>query len=180
MKTPTLILASTSPRRRELVKLITDNFVSVSPTSNEISEGDPITIATTNASLKGKSIEGNFVLACDTIVCLDNYVLGKGIDYDNAFKSLQLLNNKTHSVISGVYIRYHDKEYVFYDESFVKFKNLSKDEIDYYIKNYKPYDKAGSYGIQDNFVVESYKGSLNNIIGLPTEKIIERLKEIIC
>lgn len=180
MELPVLILASSSPRRRELIKTIIPNFIYTSPICDEITDGDPVFVATENAKLKGKSINGDFVLACDTIVALNGKIYGKGIDFQNSFYSLKELNNKVHEVISGVYIRYFDKEVVFYDTSYVKFKNLSDEEIIEYINKYKPFDKAGSYGIQDNFVVESYKGSLNNIIGLPTEKILKVMKEIIC
>ena len=173
-----LILASTSPRRRELIKKIVNKFTVIKPVCDEVIDGSPYFIAKQNALLKGRSVKGDFVLACDTIVALDNTIFGKPKNKDEAFSTLKKLSGKTHKVISGVYIRYKTIESIFTDTSYVTFKKLTDIDINNYINRFNPYDKAGSYAIQDNMVVDKYEGSLDNIIGLPVERIIEELNVI--
>lgn len=173
-----LILASTSPRRRELIKKVVKDFTVIKPVCDEVIDGSPYFIAKQNALLKGRSVQGDFVLACDTIVALDNKIFGKPKNKENAYSTLKELSGKTHKVISGVYIRYKATETIFTDTSFVTFKKLSDKNINDYINRFNPYDKAGSYAIQDNMVVDKFEGSLDNIIGLPVERIIEELNAI--
>lgn len=172
-----LILASSSPRRKELLHKITDNFIIREPLCDEINNGAPQHVAESNALLKGRAVCGDFVLACDTVVCMDNIIYGKPNNEKCAFSMLSVLNGKTHSVITGVYVRYFDTEIVFSDKSDVNVKRLTENEIYDYIKKYNPLDKAGSYGIQDGIVVQNFTGSLDNIIGLPTEKLREILRK---
>lgn len=179
MNKDTLILASSSPRRKGLLSKITDNFIIQSPTGEEKSEGTPTEVVTSNALSKGRSIKGNFVLACDTVVAYKNTIYGKPHDYEDACNTLKFLSNKTHSVYTGVYVRHDEEETVFFDESSVTFKKLSDEDVIYYVDNYNPLDKAGSYGIQDGIIIAGYEGSYDNIMGLPTEKLREILKRYI-
>ena len=172
-----LILASSSPRRKELLHKITDNFTIREPLCTETDLGTPQHVAESNALLKGKAVCGDFVVACDTVVCMDNVIYGKPHDENHAFEMLSSLSGKAHFVITGVYVRYFDTEIVFSDKSCVNVKHLEEHEIRDYINSFKPLDKAGSYGIQDGIIVEKYTGSLDNIIGLPTEKLREILRK---
>ena len=158
---------------------ITDSFVSESPVCDELEEGDPLFVATENALRKGRAIDARFVLACDTLVALDGVVYGKPADEEDAMRMLRALSGKTHEVISACYVRHDGVETTFADVSFVTFKHLSDDELRYYVRTFDPLDKAGSYGIQDGFVVDKYEGSLDNIIGLPTEKLREILRNYV-
>lgn len=160
---------------------ITDNFQIIEPNVQEIEVGDPKENALQNAIIKGKSIkiDTNGILACDTLVALDGVIYGKPKTKEKACEMLKKLSGKTHSVFSGVYIKIEDKEFTFTEESKVKFKDLSEEEITLYVEKFSPLDKAGAYGIQDNVIVESYLGSYDNIMGLPTEKIREILREYI-
>lgn len=175
-----LILASTSPRRKELLHKIIDDFIIEKPVCDEVEQGDPLLVAQENATKKGRAVRGDFVIACDTVVEADGVVFGKPKDEEDAFAILQALNGRTHHVVSGLYVRFGREETVCYDVSNVTFKQLSDEELKFYIKNYNPFDKAGAYGIQDDFLVEKYTGSLDNIIGLPTEKLREILRKYVC
>ena len=174
-----LILASSSPRRKTLLRKITNDFEIKDPLCNEVEDGEPQFVAETNAALKGRAVEGDFVLSCDTVVCMDGKIYGKPQDESHAVEMLSALSGRTHEVVSGVYIRYHGKEIVFSDVTRVTFKKLTEKEIRAYVKEYRPLDKAGSYGIQDGVTVEKYEGSLDNVIGLPTERLREVLKDYV-
>jgi septum formation protein len=174
-----LILASTSPRRKDLISKITDDFVTREPLCDEIDGGAPQYVAETNATRKGRSVAGGFVAACDTLVALDGKIFGKPHTKEAAVAMLKELNGKTHEVFSGVYVRFHGEETVFTEKSAVTFKILTDAQITDYVEKFLPLDKAGSYGIQDNVIVDNYTGSLDNIIGLPTEKLREILRKYI-
>lgn len=172
-----IILASSSPRRRELLSKVADFSVCV-PDAEELQSGDPVFVAQKNALLKGRSIkeECDVVIACDTVVALDGKIYGKPGTADNAVKMLQALRGRAHEVISGVYVR-TDEELVFFERSTVRIKKLSDREIKNYVDNYSPLDKAGAYGIQDGEIVEGYDGDYDNIVGLPMERITKILME---
>lgn len=174
-----LILASSSPRRKELIRKITDDFITKQPVCEEITDGEPQFVAETNAVRKGRAADGDFVVACDTLVACDGKIYGKPSGEIDAVGMIKELSGKTHTVISGVYVRFDKEETVFCDKSFVTFKNLTEEEIVSYIKNFRPLDKAGAYGLQDGVVVEKYSGSRDNIIGLPTEKLREILRKYV-
>lgn len=176
-----LILASSSPRRKMLLHKITDDFEIIEPNVEEKEAGDPSQSAQNNAIIKGKSIKNDALglIACDTIVALDGVIYGKPKTKQKACEMLKKLSGSTHSVFSGVYIKIADKEFAFTEESFVKIKELSQEEIEFYVEKYSPLDKAGAYGIQDNFLVETYTGDYDNIMGLPTNRIREILREYI-
>jgi septum formation protein len=175
-----LILASNSPRRREI---LTENGYTfkVIPSSYEETERiiDPIELAKAYSFNKAKDVfdkvldkKNSVVLGSDTVVVLDGKVLGKPKDEAEAFEMLKSLSNKTHQVISGYAILSQKFSLVDQDITEVTFNKLSDELINDYIKNKKPLDKAGAYGIQDGYpLVKAYKGSYNNIVGLPIEKI---------
>ena len=123
--------------------------------------------------------EGEIVITADTIVVLEDKVLGKPHDLDDAAAMLRQLSGKTHRVITGVCIKNSVKQKSFSVVSEVTFKSLSDDEISYYVNRYKPLDKAGAYGVQEwiGYIgVTSLSGSYYNVMGLPVQRIYEVLK----
>ena len=183
-----LILASNSPRREQLLKNENFNFKILPSDYEEQSfSSDPIITAKTFA--KGKAIDvynkindkNVVILSADTVVFLDGQILGKPKDETEAFSMLKQLSKKTHSVTTGFCIKYDQEEILDTDTTLVTFNDLSDEKIQNYIKSGLYKGKAGAYGIQDvEFnLVKSYDGSLNNVIGLPTEKIIPLLSSII-
>jgi len=164
-----------------LLRKIVDNFEIIQPSCQEINIYNPQENALQNAIIKGKSVKDNAfcIIACDTLVALDGVIYGKPNTKQNAIKTLKILSGKTHSVFSGVYIKIDQKEYSFTQESKVKLRKLTNEDIILYVNKYLPLDKAGAYGIQDDVIVESYSGDYDNIVGLPTDKIREILREYI-
>ena len=125
-----------------------------------------------------RSIEGQIVLTADTIVVMNESILGKPSDASEASDMIGKLSNRIHSVITGVCISSPNKQVLFADETEVSFKSVSQNEIDYYVKEYSPFDKAGAYGIQEwigLIGVIGIKGSYFNVMGLPTEKVYNTL-----
>ena len=119
------------------------------------------------------------LITADTIVVQNNIILHKPKNKNEAKIILKSLSGKSHKVISGVCLRSNKKEISFSSETKVTFSKLSEDEIAYYIKKFKPYDKAGSYGIQEwiGYIgIEEIRGSYNNVIGLPTAELYQNLK----
>ena len=183
-----IVLASNSPRRKELLSALGYNFdIMVSDYEEKVFSSDPIEIATTFALGKAKDVfmkiknKGDYiVIGADTVVFLDGEILGKAKDEQSAYKTLKKLSGKTHTVITGFAILTNEVAHVDYDLSKVTFANLSEEQINAYLQSGLYKGKAGCYGIQDGFsLVEKHLGSLNNIIGLPTEKITIILKELI-
>lgn len=174
-----IILASSSPRRKMLLKSIIDKFEIVVPNVEEINDGKPCDIAKGNAKIKGEAIidNENIIIACDTLVAMNEEIYGKPDNFENAMVMLNKLQGKSHSVFSGVYVRQGSKEVNFVEESKVFIKELNKKDIENYLNEYKPYDKAGAYGIQDGVIVKGYSGSYSNIVGLPIEKLQIVLRE---
>lgn len=170
-----VILASTSPRRKELLGSFIKDLEIVSPDAEEVEEGAPEVVALSNAIAKGRSVDipCDMLIACDTVVALDNVIYGKPHTDDNARKMLRILSGRTHEVVSGVYLKVKGKEITFIERSFVTIKQLTDKEIDEYVSECHPVDKAGAYGIQDGRIVESYRGDYDNIVGLPTARIKE-------
>ena len=181
-----IILKSASPRRKELLANMGYEFEIKSYDLDE-SFDDSLTIVDNvkrlgylKASINKEDDYGSILIGCDTIVVLDNKILGKPKDRLDAFNMLKALSGKTHMVMSGLCVIY--KNYTFNDceISYVRFRDLSDDEINEYIDTDEPFGKAGAYAIQGlGFnLVDLYKGSLNNIIGLPTEMLGRVLGEI--
>lgn len=179
-----IILASNSPRRKELLEKAKINFkVIPSNLDEDVSDySSPQDLAKRLSFIKAKLVydkhEG-IVLGADTIVCLDNEILGKPKDITDAKKTLLKLSNKTHSVITGYTIISKNKTICDYEETKVVFNDLSNDLIDSYLKTGLPLDKAGSYGIQDGFnLVKEIDGDYDNVVGLPINKIVKILMEL--
>ena len=177
-----IILASKSPRRKELLKKIYPSFCIRVSDKDEMATGDTpeekcVSVAIQKA-LTVEHDENDVVIAADTMVYMDGRYFGKPKDRSDAIDMLKTLSGKTHYVYTGFAILFCGKVYKGYDVSEVKFKTLSDDDILSYIASGSPFDKAGAYGIQDGVVVESYKGSFDNIMGFPTEKIKEKLMTI--
>ena len=181
------ILASQSPRRRKLMgEDITRDFPVIVSEADEHVSGNPAPKDYVLEVAKRKGIKihqehfDDVVISADTIVTIDNKIIGKPKDEEDAKKILEYLSDKTHQVITAFCIFYKDLFIEKYVVSDVNFNHLDDEFISRYIASGIPMDKAGAYGIQNEEefpVVKSYKGSLKNIIGFPSEEILETLKE---
>ena len=184
---PKIILASKSPRRQELLRLMDIDFRIVLKDVDESYPHDlqPEEIAVYIAEKKAKAFDetvtGEIVLTADTIVCIDDLILGKPGNAAHAVEMLQLLSGRMHRVITGVCLLYKRQYHSFYDVSEVYFSKLSEDDINSYVSKYQPFDKAGSYGIQERIGligIERINGSYTNVVGLPTEKLYRELAKL--
>src|SRR4051812_1013306 len=150
-----IILASKSPRRQELLRLMDIEFrivlkdVDESYPDNLTPEEVAVYIAEKKAKAFDEAVSDEIVLTADTIVCIDGQILGKPEDAAHAIQMLQLLSGRMHRVITGVCLLYKHQYHSFYDVSEVYFSNLPDEEIRNYVEKYQPFDKAGSYGIQE-------------------------------
>ena len=182
-----LVLGSESPRRKELLRTMGYEFRTLKPDADEtIPEGVlidevPIKLAEIKASILMSELSENESIICaDTIVVLDNQIIGKPTDFNHAVAILKALSDNTHSVYTGVTIRNHLKSVSFVEKTEVIFTKLSLAQIEYYVDEFKPYDKAGAYGIQDWIGVtgvEKINGSYTNVMGLPTCRIRLELEQ---
>lgn len=178
-----IILASNSPRRRALLTEYGINFKVIPPKNEEtppknVSVYEYVEILAREKATEVYNENGGIVLGADTIVTLNGKIFGKPTSKEDAFNTLKLLSNKTHEVITGYAIISKDFNYISHEITKVTFNNLSDRLILDYVNTGSPLDKAGSYGIQDNFnLVKEIEGSLTNVIGLPVEKIAEILRE---
>ncbi len=184
-----LILASQSPRRKELLKLAGFDFEIKIPDIDETIDDNWKTFESPEilARKKAASVFEQFhpgnetvVIAADTIVFLNGKIFNKPGNDAEALYMLQALSGTTHSVITGVCIRTAEHEESFSDETKVVFGNLLKEELEYYIKNHRPFDKAGGYGIQDWIgvrIVERIEGCYFNVMGLPVRRVADVLKK---
>lgn len=177
-----LILASASPRRRELLNMVTADFVVESAVGDEVTtETIPSKVVMQLAYNKAVEVARRHphqvVLGCDTVVVHEGKILGKPHSEQQAFDMLSSLSGKAHEVYTGVALVCDDKFEVFYDTSKVVFYNLTKQQIDDYIATGSPMDKAGAYGIQDSGFVSHIEGSYYNVMGLPVEMISEKLPQ---
>ena len=178
-----LYLASQSPRRTELLTQVGIDHTVVSSSYEEPNEGHDSPIEMVKAQALGKARcavgipEGGIVLGADTIVVLDNEVLGKPQDEANARQMLERLSGRSHSVVTGVALLIKGDEVVFYNETKVYFKELAPFEIESYIASGEPMDKAGAYGIQGKGAlwVEKIEGSYTNVVGLPVDHVYDEL-----
>ena len=183
-----IILASGSPRRQQFLKELDIDFEIRLKDIEEIYpkhlKAEEITnfLAKLKASAFEADLEKNDILiTSDTIVWLNNKALGKPKDYDDAFEMLSEMSGTTHKVITSVCLKTTNKEIVFFEETLVTFTKLSADEIKYYLDNYKPFDKAGSYGIQEWIglvAIEKIEGSYANVVGLPTHRLYEEMMKL--
>ena len=182
-----IVLASKSPRRKELMKLIDVDFITFnSDIDEDISYLLPTPLEATRdialrKALKAKEAYPNeIILSADTIVVLNNEILHKPNSEEDAYNILKKLSNKTHEVITAYTIINKDKILTNHVISYVTFNELSDELINAYIKTGSPLAKAGAYGIQDKDfdLVKSYEGSYDNIVGFPVDEIKEDLKRM--
>lgn len=179
-----LILGSKSPRRKEILDLYNIPFkVYTKDIDEDVEEVDPVKYAMKTAEKKGKSISCDFpeelVLCADTIVTINNAILGKPKNKQDAYQMISMLSGKDHYVVTGVYLGKKDNYELFYETTIVSVKKLTHEEIEEYISTKEPYDKAGAYGIQGLFgkYVTIKEGSYYNVMGLPIERVIVELSK---
>ncbi|MBC7605958.1 MAG: septum formation protein Maf [Burkholderiales bacterium] len=185
LKNHKIILASGSPRRQQFLR---DMDLDFEIRLKEVDEIYPPNLTQKDitdylAVLKGDAFEGTLaaneiLITSDTIVWHESKALGKPKNYDDAFQMLQSLSGKTHDVITSVCFKTKTKTEVLSDVTKVTFKELADSEIKYYLDNYRPFDKAGSYGIQEwiGFIgVSKIQGSYSNVMGLPVAKVYQYL-----
>jgi septum formation protein len=180
-----IILGSSSPRRKELLAALGFEFTTLNPDIDEsFSDDMPVeNVAAYLAEQKANALENqlqkdDLLICSDTVVVLNNKILGKPTDPQNALEILRQLTGNTHKVITGVALKSNDKTSVFSVETSVSFSELSDEQISYYIENFHPFDKAGSYGIQDwigLIGVKKIEGSYTNVMGLPTRELYEAI-----
>jgi septum formation protein len=182
-----IILASKSPRRQELMKSMNLNFevlikdVDESFPENLLPAEIAVYIAEQKAAAFLDQSMDSIVITADTIVAYNNEILGKPKDAAHAKEILEKLSGTNHQVYTGVSISYIGQTASFFDVTEVFFNQLTLEQIDFYIENYNPFDKAGAYGIQDwigLIGVEKIIGSYTNVMGLPTEKLYQTLLSI--
>ena len=185
-----LILASASPRRRQLLaecglkftlaeKFECDESFDSAMPCNQVAEY----LSTLKSNAYPKSLETNdILLTADTVVIANNRILGKPADRADAIAMLSMLSGKSHTVITGVTIRTAERTHSFSVESRVNFREITTEEIDYYVDTYKPFDKAGAYGIQEwigYVAIEGIEGSFFNVMGLPVQRLYVELTELL-
>lgn len=188
-----IVLGSSSPRRVHLMSLLNLPFEVVKPDVDEhLPENrvyDPASVVIHLAELKGRNVleklvvrsrmnelaldQVDAIIAADTIVWLEGEVLGKPLNEKDAWRMLRKLSGNWHKVFTGVYVKISNEEIKFFEETEVKFRNLSDSEISYYISTGEPLDKAGAYGIQGlgGVFVEKIVGDYTNVVGLPMPKL---------
>jgi septum formation protein len=181
------ILASGSPRRKQLLEWAEVDFeIVVKPTDETFPPGlSPAAAAVHIAQEKAVTVQ-NFlktscpIIAADTIVVLDNEIIGKPKDRTDAISILKKLSGRIHTVITGVVILDAEKKEAFSDSTEVEFHSLSEEQIIFYIDKYKPYDKAGAYAIQEWIGVTGIKrisGDFYNVMGLPVSRVVQTLEK---
>ncbi len=181
-----IILASASPRRRELLKLITDEFTVISPDVEEITPEDlapekcPEYLAILKAQEVARDNPDKLVIGCDTSVILDEHILGKPVDAEDAFRMLELLSGKTHQVVTGCCLYHSGRFITFSVRTEVEFYPLSSEEIRQYIDTREPFDKAGAYGIQGKgaILIRSIQGDYYNVMGLPVARLKREIQRV--
>ncbi len=181
------ILASQSPRRKEILKKINLNFKIINSNIDEsvvkltTPYEYPVKLAEMKADSISKKNPNYTVIGADTIVSINDQILNKPCNFEEAKMMLNLLSNKTHEVITGVSLKNEslDINENFYDVSFVSFYQLTDEQINYYVSHYKPFDKAGSYAIQDyaGLFIKNINGSYDNIVGFPVSKFYQIIKK---
>ena len=190
LKNYRLILASASPRRRELLADCDLEFTLAE--KFECEECYPADLAAEKVAeylsqLKSNAYphalgEGDILLTADTVVILGDKILGKPHSEEEAREMISTLSGAKHKVVTGVTLRTADRTVSFSAESLVSFRELDAEEVNYYVEKYRPMDKAGAYGIQEwiGYIgIEGIEGSFYNVMGLPTQRLYSALKEII-
>lgn len=190
LKGKRIILASASPRRRQLladagvVFTVADKYECDECWPDDMSADD---VASYLSRLKSKAFprvpdDDEIVITADTTVNIDGKVLGKPADRDEALSMLSLLSGRTHEVVTGVTLRSGDRMHTFSSRTSVRFRTIADDEMAYYVDTFKPYDKAGAYGIQEWIgytAVEGIEGSFYNVMGLPVQRVCDELRRFV-
>lgn len=182
-----IILASKSPRRRELMEFIKHEFEIIPSLKEEVVpegldiEDIPAFLAAQKALDISRDRRDSLVIGCDTVVTLGGVIMGKPSDETDAKAMLMRLSGRTHTVISGVCLCYMGRTMTFTEKTSVTFYDLTEDEIDSYIASGSPLDKAGAYGIQDGaaLFVKKIDGDYYNVVGLPVAKLAREIKTLI-
>ena len=182
-----LVLASKSPRRSQLLREAGMEFrVATLDVNEDFSPDMPVEeVAAHLAERKADAAlalaaDDEIVLAADSVVILDRKIYNKPADYDEAFSMIKSLSGRQHTVITGVCLRSHTHKEVFSGVSQVLFEVLTDEEIDYYIRTCKPFDKAGSYGVQEWIglcKIKRIEGTYANVMGLPVDLVYEKLRD---
>ena len=192
---PEIILASQSPRRKQLLEWAEIPFEIIVQHSDENYpphlplDEVPVYIAHQKAlavqaylnQQRNSSIVAKPILAADTVVILDKKIIGKPLNKIDAVNTLQSLSGKQHKVITGVVILHNKKQISFANTTFVQFHTLAHEQIEFYVDKYKPYDKAGAYAIQEWIGVvgiKSMNGDFYNVMGLPVSKVVQHLMKL--
>lgn len=183
-----LLLASNSPRRKELLTQLGYQFdiVKIDVDESYPSDLKPDEIAEYVSAKKAKAFDVNeneLLLTSDTIVALDQKILLKPKDENEAFEMIKSLSGKVHQVYTAFTIKTVDSEISKTSKTDVEFSEISDEEINFYIKNYKPFDKAGSYGIQEWLgmaKIKNISGSFYSVMGLPVDLVFEELRKLGC
>ncbi|MDC0584238.1 Maf family nucleotide pyrophosphatase [Bacteroidales bacterium] len=187
---PTIILASQSPRRIELIKHVaTDSMIAPNRNVEEIYPEDlPVRdVPEYLAKLKGEAYhdlltDDNIIISADTVVLLDGEIIGKPGDRNKSIEMLRQISGKCHQVVTGVYLMQKKQSRYFSEKTYVFFAELTDEQIIYYVDNYHPFDKAGAYGIQDwiGYVgIKKIEGSYSNVVGLPVHRLMTELNSFI-
>ena len=184
-----LVLASQSPRRRELLKGLDLEFTTCSVDADEsfpaeLKGADAVQyICKAKADAYRPQLNNNTIaITADTVVILNDNIIGKPKSYDEAFSMIRSLSGHVHEVITAVCIFSKEKCAEFYSSTEVHFSEITDEEIKYYIDKYKPFDKAGSYGVQEwiGYIgIEKIVGSYFNVMGLPVKRLYDELKKFI-
>ncbi len=185
LKRKTIILGSKSPRRKELLEGLGITFETRTKNVEETFSSDIEQHAVAGflaekkaSAFSNELTETDIIITSDTIVLCDGEILGKPKDKQDAFQMLTKLSGKSHQVITGVCLKSTKKTDIFSDVTTVWFKPLTSEEINYYIEKYKPFDKAGSYGIQEwiGYIgIEKIEGTYFNVMGLPVNLLYKKL-----
>lgn len=180
------ILASGSPRRKELLEQLGIEFrIEIADVDEDIDENNPRRLVESLSYKKAKAVADvhpeAIVLGADTIVSIDDTILGKPKDKDDALRMLQTISGREHKVFTGVTIIAPGESETFSEETAVKMTKYDKDVLLSYIESGEPLDKAGGYAIQGigSFMVESIHGNYHNVVGLPIATVFERLRRYI-
>lgn len=190
LKGKTIILGSASPRRKELLAGLGIDFtVDTNINFEEVAPEELLLPEYPEYMANGKSygfyrelLDDEILITADTMVLCSDEIMGKPADRDDAIRMLSKLSDNTHKVLTGVCLRSTERELSFTVTTDVTFGKLGQDEIEHYIDKYRPYDKAGSYGVQEwiGFVgIKSIHGSYFNVMGLPVHILYNKLKEMV-
>ena len=183
-----VVLASQSPRRQELIKLIFDSVEILPADCDEmLPEGigareavEYLSKIKNDASAK-LTEKDNLIISADTVVSVDNEILGKPVDKEDARRMISLLSGKVHQVYTGVTLSLNGKTKTFSEKTDVEFFDLTENEIEEYISSKEPYDKAGAYGIQGKagLLVKGINGDYYNVVGFPIARLKREIEEFI-